>query len=97
MYDESNEIAKRSIRVQINNVNAVRLDEGLNQKRNDEYVTTVDFGYEDLDMREDQMKIQMYMNCDILTLNNDKEYRVTKRVFQPNRPVMLWLDVEEIK
>lgn len=97
MYDESNEIAKRSIRVQINNVNAARLDEGLNQKRNDEYVTTIDFGYEDLDMREDQMKIQMYMNCDILTLNNDKEYRVTKRVFQPNRPVMLWLDVEEIK
>lgn len=94
---ESDEIAKRYIRICIEDVNTSKLAEGLNQERNDGYESTVDFGYEDLDMKEDQMKIQLYMNCDIITLNNNKEYRVIKRVFQPNRPVMLCLDVEEIK
>lgn len=93
---ESNEIAKKCIRVHINNVNSEKLNDGLNSNRSDEYKSTVDWGYEDLDLREDATKIQLYMNCDILTLNNDKEYRVIKRVFQPNRPVMLWIDVEEV-
>ncbi len=94
--EESNEAVKKYIRVQITNLSSEKLDEGLNQGRNDGYESTVDWGYEDLDLREDAEKIQLYMSNDFLTLNNNKYYKVVKRIFQPNRPVMLCIDVEEI-
>ena len=97
MFEESNKIAQKHIRVHINNISRTKPDEGLNQGRQDGYECTVDYGYEDLDLREDATKIYLYMQCDVLTLNNNKKYKVVKRVFQPNRPVMLWLDVEETK
>jgi len=98
---ESQEMVKQYIRVNIDNLTAKklgkRLDERFNEARDDEYVTIVDSGFEDLDLREDATKIQLYMNCDILTLNNGKYYKVIKRIFQPNRPVMLHIEVEEIE
>lgn len=96
MMNESNEIARKNIRIHINNTSAIGPDEGLNQHRHDGYESTVDWGYEDLDLQKDFAKIQLYLTCDFLTLNNNKNYHVIKRTFQPNRPVMLWIDVEEV-
>lgn len=39
----------------------------------------------------------LYMQNDIIRFNNGREYRITKREFQPCVPVMLILHVEEIK
>ena len=66
-------------------------------KRNDEYKTTADAGYEDLDLKADAMKIQLYFQSDIIEFNNGRRYKVVSKRFQPCRPVTLTIDVEEIK
>jgi hypothetical protein len=97
--NENNEMAKRHIRVSITNLSAIKRGEnpedGFYGNRNDGYATTADWGYEDLDLREDAEKIQLYMTSNVLTFNNNKYYRVVRRIFQPNRPVTLYIDVEE--
>ena len=60
------------------------------------YETTVDNGYEDLNLREDATKIELYLKSDYITLEDNNEYEVTKRIFQPNRPVMLCLYLKKI-
>ncbi len=98
-YDEEfneHEQLKEHIRVHINNLSAPRKDMGLNENRRDRFKTTVDYGLEDLNPKEDLAKIYMYMQSPILTLNNDKYYKVVRRVFQPCIPVMLIIDVEEM-
>jgi hypothetical protein len=67
----------------------------ISYNRNDEYETTVDHGYEDLDLKEDAVKISLYQNAEYIELYNDKSYKVIKRVFMPCRPVCLYLYLKE--
>ena len=71
--------------------------EHFDYQRNDGYETKIDAGFENLDLQKDAAKIMLYMQNDIIRFNNGREYRITKREFQPCVPVMLILHVEEIK
>ena len=71
--------------------------EHFDYQRNDGYKTSIDAGFEDLDLQKDSAKIMLYMQNNIITFNNGKKYQITKREFQPCLPVMLILHVEEIK
>ena len=71
--------------------------EHFDYQRNDGYKTSIDAGFEDLDLQKDSAKIMLYMENNIITFNNGKIYQITKREFQPCIPVMLILHVEEIK
>ena len=64
--------------------------------RNDLYTSIADSGFEDLDMNDDLAKIMLYMNNDIICFNNGRMYKVISREFQPCRPMMLYLNVEEM-
>lgn len=93
----SNEIAKTYIRVFLALPSGERLDENFDFNRDDEYRSDIDAGYEDLNLKEDMAKLMLYMQNDTLLFNNGRKYKVIKREFQPCRPVMLCLTVEEIK
>ncbi len=93
----SNEIAKTNIRVFLALKSGEREKDHFDFNRNDEYKSDIDAGYEDLNLKEDIAKIMLYMQNDTIVFNNGRKYRVIEREFQPCRPVMLCLTVEEIK
>jgi len=64
--------------------------------RRDEFVTTVDSGFEDLSLKEDAVKINLYQNSEFILLWDQKTYKVVKRVFMPCRPVTLYLSLKEM-
>lgn len=86
------EIVKQNIRVVLLNEkgNPLKL-----QPRDGQDASTVDSGYEDLDLREDQEKIHLYQTTEHLDLWNDKKFKVIKRSFMPCRPVALFLYLQE--
>lgn len=94
--DDNKKNSKKIIRIHMVNLDS---DEILafNSRREDGYKTCIDNGFEDLDMVDDMMRIQMYKDIDVITLNNNKYYKVIHRVFQPCVPQMLILYVKEIE
>ena len=64
--------------------------------RSYEYKTDIDAGYENLSLRDDQAKIKLYMECDILKFENGRLYKVIERIFKPDIPVKLILRLKEI-
>lgn len=63
---------------------------GISVARKDEYCTTVDLGYEDLDLRADAAKIYLYQTSKFIQLY-DGLYEVKKTEFMPCTPVCLYL------
>ncbi|AIY80659.1 hypothetical protein ACTFIN_01615 [Clostridium cagae] len=53
-------------------------------------------GYEDLLLKEDGNKINLYQTSKYLTFYNNKTYEVIKREFMPCVPVCLYLYLKEI-
>lgn len=94
-YSPMDEV-KNKIRVFLQPVDQKERSEHFNFNREEKYHTTIDDGYEDLDMHYDLAKIMMYMNNDNILFSNGKRYIVQKRSFQPCVPVMLTLYVEEV-
>lgn len=64
-------------------------------RRDDEYTTNIDSGFEDLDLKEDATKINLYQTCEYIELWHDKKFKVVKRSFMPCVPVCLYLFLEE--
>lgn len=54
---------------------------------------SIDCGYEDLDTKEDELLIQMYMNSDRLELK-DGLYKINGKRFKATEPRALWIEVE---
>ena len=92
----SEEPNKEYIQIYLKTIDGKLEMEHFDYKRKDEYRTDIDAGYENLDLREDIAKIMLYMQNDIICFNNGRKYKVIKREFQPCRPVMFYLYVEEI-
>ena len=83
---------KEFIRIFLRDIN----DNPIICNRKDEYTTTIDkFSYEDLNMKEDKGKLDLYLKVDYIELYNGKSYKVTKRSFMPTRPVSLYITLEE--
>lgn len=87
------ESKKKYIRIFLNEIcDNERGFKDLKYDRNDEYATYLNTGgYEDLDLREDATKIQLYLNCNTITMMNNQTYEVVKREFMPCIPVCLYL------
>lgn len=92
----SNEIAKTYLRVLLISNDEKSIFENFDINRNDGYKSDIDAGYEDLNLKEDMAKLMLYMLNDTILFNNGKVYKVIKREFQPCRPVLLCLTVEQI-
>lgn len=88
---------KNYIRIQLINVNESNLAKSFNAERGDKYKTDIDSGFEDLNLKDDIGKLQLYLQSELLTLNNGKYYKVIERIFQPSKPCMLIIKVEEIE
>lgn len=82
-----------------NYIRVILLDEKGNPLklpiRNDKYTTTIDSGYEDLNLREDTAKIDLYKACDYIDLWHNKSFKIVKRIFMPCVPVSLYLFLKE--
>lgn len=65
------------------------------KQREDEYATNIDSGFEDLLLKEDSTKLNLYMTSDKLLLWHNKTYKVISREFMPCRPVSLYLLLKE--
>lgn len=63
--------------------------------RKDEYETTVEWGFEDLNLKTDSTKINLYNTAEYIELWGDKRFRVVKRTLMPCCPVCLYLTLEE--
>lgn len=90
--DNPNENNKKYIRV-------IFYDEKgkqIQKERNDEYKSTVEDGYEDLLLREDGNKLNLYQTSKYISFNDDIIYEVVKREFMPCVPVCLYLYLKEI-
>ena len=90
------EAVKNDIRIYLEPIDGKSQKDHFDYYRDTEYKTNIDFGYENLDLHEDAIKIMMYMQNDIIKFSNGRKYKVHKREFQPCVPVMLILYVEEI-
>lgn len=69
----------------------------IHKNRNDEYKSTVEDGYEDLLLREDGNKLNLYQTSKYMSFNDDSTYEIVKREFMPCVPVCLYLYLKEIK
>lgn len=69
----------------------------INYKREDEYSTTVESGFEDLNLKKDATKISLYQTCEYIELYNNKKYKVVERSLQPCCPVCLYLILKEVE
>lgn len=56
-------------------------------------LSTLECGYEDLDIEADSTLIEMYMNSDKLELK-DGLYKITGKRFKATEPRALWIEVE---
>ena len=96
---------KNSIRVFFVDKNGVALNLSKSKKyetiedlhKDNPFDSNVTNGWEDLDLRKDSYKIEMYKTIDKLSFINDKKYRIIDRDFKPDYPVMLTLYLEEIR
>lgn len=70
-------------------------DKQIKYERTDKYETTVDFGQEDLDLKEDAMKINLYNTAEYIELWHNKKFKVIKRTLMPCCPVCLYLTLKE--
>ncbi|KOA19341.1 hypothetical protein CLHOM_24470 [Clostridium homopropionicum DSM 5847] len=80
-------------------IRVMLLDENNKQityERKDGYRTTVEDGYEDLNLIEDSIKISLYQTAEHIELYNNKKYKVINRSFMPCCPVCLYLTLKEI-
>lgn len=66
------------------------------QVRDDGYQTTIDSGWETLNLKEDIAKINFYQTVEYIDLWYDRKFKVVKRTFMPCRPVSLYLMLKEI-
>lgn len=90
-----NESIKESIRVMFYNENGRKL---LTFDRADKkYETTIETcGYEDLSLKEDGNKLNLYQNSKYLSFCDNRVYEVVKREFTPCVPVCLYLYLKEV-
>lgn len=88
----SQESIKKYIRVFLKDENGKQ----IKCEREDKYSTTVDIGYEDLDLRDDDVKISLYQNSEYIELWDGRVFKVLKRIFMPCCPVCLYLTLKEI-
>lgn len=95
--EQKRKALKDCVRVQFFHANSNKGMWNLGNDRHDGWETDLDIGgYEDLLLKEDIVKLQMYLHTDYFTFNTNKEYRVVKRFFQPCIPVMLCIELEEV-
>lgn len=87
-----NENNKKYIRVMFYDENGKQIQ----KERNDEYKSTVEDGYEDLLLREDGNKLNLYQTSRYISFNDNITYEVVKREFMPCVPVCLYLYLKEI-
>lgn len=96
---------KRFIRIHFVDKNGVALSLSNPKKYNtiedlqkdNPFNSDVTNGWEDLDLREDSYKIEMYKTIDRISFVNGRNYKVIDRQFKPDYPVMLTLYLEEIR
>lgn len=69
-------------------------DEISKVNKNEEDLNKKFFMHEDLNYKEDIAKINLYNTCEYISIA-DKDFKVIKRVFSPDRPSMLTLYLEE--
>lgn len=88
------ESAKKHIRVIMLNEKGKNT---IGYERNDKYETMIDNeAQEDLLLREDIAKINLYQTSKYITLYNGKTYEVIRREFMPCIPVTLTLYLKEV-
>ena len=68
----------------------------IQYNRTDGYSTSIDAGFEDLLLKEDCAKIDLYRTSKYINLYNNKTYEVIKREFMPCIPVTLYLYLKEV-
>ena len=94
LVDKETNPEKHGLRVLFFDENGKKV---IKSDRDNENVTpNFQRGYEDLDMREDAVKISLYQNAEYIELGDDKTYKVVKKVFMPCRPVSLYLYLKEL-
>lgn len=74
--------------------NSIFVDEFCKANKSEEDLKKELFIQEDLNYKEDIAKINLYNTCEYISLS-DKDFKVIKRVFSPDRPSMLTLYLEE--
>jgi hypothetical protein len=70
-------------------------DKQIKSNRDDKYETTVEWGYEDLNLKTDSTKINLYNTAEYIELWGNRRFKVIKRTLMPCCPVCLYLTLEE--
>lgn len=89
---QAQEDIKKYIRVFFYYANTNKL---IKTDRKDGYGTSIELGYEDLSLKEDEIRLSLYQTSQFIELN-DITYEVEKRVFRPTVPVCLYLYLNKI-